>query len=116
MHKHAREEPGQDGRLPHSPCTRSRTARKHAEDRDQDRTCRRHRAVQGPRSWGEACLMLDGLLTASWRKGRRKPWERPRSATCAPQAFDPVLQFDGRRIFKLLTRIQLCNIQISFMV
>lgn len=37
--------------------------------------CQRRRAVLGPRSWGEACLVVDGFFTASWRKGRRKAWE-----------------------------------------
>lgn len=52
----------------------------------RNRTCWRRRAAQGPRSWGEAGLVPDGLLTASQREGRRKPRERPpRSAACVPR-------------------------------
>lgn len=68
-----REEPDQDGRLPHSPCTRSRMARKHAEDGDQEPHVPETPGRAGPAELGRGLSrgrwLLHGLVEEGQEEG-----------------------------------------------
>lgn len=97
---HVREEPGQDGRLPHSPCMTPRTARKHEEDGDRESHVLETPGCAGPTELGRGRPRAPRLVNGLTEERQGKPWERPpRSATCVPHTLDPVLQFDGKRIY-----------------